>query len=413
MNIDKQLLQRLEQLLSYKKSRQFYAKKLGISEREVAEMMEYIKTTRREKPDTPEQTLWDEYLAFEEDLMNGKGELTLKSKDEIKSLDELIEKCKIDTTKWKITKYVQNYWGNEKDPHWQVKAWLATKTQEETYQEEFIKFLTTYNPSPKPVPAPKFTDDKRNACLIINKQDAHFNRADFNEEDEDIFGRFDLVYNRIGTIVAQAELANNIEEIVYVLGSDAFNSEWTQSTTKGTPQDNILSYHDAFEAVCSHEIDMINLLLAYAKNVHIVFVPGNHDEYAGWHMVNWLQAYFRTSNRVDFEISPKYRKYVSYGKSAIMFNHGDIIKPERLAAIFPIEFKDNWSAHQYFYIFTGDKHIQTSHDFNGIEYYRLSALSTVYSKWEDKNGYLGRRPAATGFLIDEEYGMVNMFKQYL
>jgi hypothetical protein len=49
---------------------------------------------------------------LKKDIVNGKGEITLSLANEIKTLDELIEKCKIDTTKWEITKYVQNYWGN-------------------------------------------------------------------------------------------------------------------------------------------------------------------------------------------------------------------------------------------------------------------------------------------------------------
>ena len=54
-----------------------------------------------------------------------------------------------------------------------------------------------------------------------------------------------------------------------------------------------------------------------------------------------------------------------------------------------------------------------SHDYNGIEFYRISAFSTVSSKWEDKNGFTGRKSGVTGFLIDKTYGITNIFKQYL
>ena len=56
--------------------------------------------------------LEDTVVKFTEDLVKGTGEIVANVSEEIKSLDELIEKCKIDTDKWEITKYVQNYWGN-------------------------------------------------------------------------------------------------------------------------------------------------------------------------------------------------------------------------------------------------------------------------------------------------------------
>jgi hypothetical protein len=214
-------------------------------------------------------------------------------------------------------------------------------------------------------------------------------------------------------ILNQASLSNNLTDIKYIIGSDEFNSEFTNSTTKGTPQQNILSYHDAFQAICDHEVSVINLLLQKGENVDVIFVAGNHDEYVGWHLASWLQTYFRSEERVFFDISPRYRKYVSYGTSALMFNHGDALKPAKLAGLFPMEFKTEWSEHDNFYIFTGDKHHEMSLDFNGIKFYQLPAFSTAKSSWDDKNGYTVTKGEVTGFLIDLQDGITNIFKQYL
>jgi hypothetical protein len=158
---------------------------------------------------------------------------------------------------------------------------------------------------------------------------------------------------------------------------------------------------------------MITMLLQYAENVNVVYVAGNHDEFVGWHMVNWLQTYFRNTDRLTFDCSPKYRKYVSYGTSALMFNHGDAIKPAKLAALFPMEFKDGWSFHSNYYIFTGDKHHEVSHDFNGIKFYQIPAFSNAKSLWDDKNGHTMSKAEVTGFLIEQNSGITNIFKQYL
>jgi hypothetical protein len=221
------------------------------------------------------------------------------------------------------------------------------------------------------------------AALVINKQDAHYNKVDIHGQN-DIEDRFKMVLDRIKTIVYQAEISNQLEEIVYVIGSDEFNSEFTSTTTKGTPQDNILSYHESFKRICDHEIDVIDNLLETGANVCVIYVPGNHDEYVGWHLINWLSIYYRNYNEITFDVESSYRKYYSFGKTAIMFNHGDAIKPAKLASIFPIEFKQEWSDHDHFYIFTGDKHHELSQDFGGIKFYQIPAFSTAKSRWDDK-----------------------------
>jgi hypothetical protein len=78
-----------------------------------------------------------------------------------------------------------------------------------------------------------------------------------------------------------------------------------------------------------------------------------------------------------------------------------------------MEFRENWSAHKNFYIFTGDKHHEVSLDLNGIKFYQLPALSNSKSLWDDKNGHVMSRAEVTGFLIDKFDGMTNIFKQYL
>lgn len=410
------ILRKLEQMLRWKKSKKFYAEKLSITENEVDELLRELRESDGIQNDAEVAAyigeLEDHVVKFLEDLENGKGEMVFNSKDEIRSLEELIEKCNIDTEKWEITKYVQNYWGNSKYPHWQVKAWLSKKKADQLFQDGFISFLKNYVPTSTIPAAPKQHKDKSSGCLIINKQDAHLNKLDIRGEN-DINQRFDDFIQKVGVILNQSCLVNNLTNIKYIVGSDEFNSEFTNATTKGTPQQNILSYHDSFQQICDHEVQVINLLLQKGETVDVIFVAGNHDEYVGWHMITWLQTYFRNNKNVFFDISPRYRKYVSYGASAFMFNHGDALKPAKLAGLFPMEFKDEWSEHDHFYIFTGDKHHEVSLDFNGIKFYQLPAFSTAKSSWDDKNGYTISKGEVTGFLVDLQDGITNIFKQYL
>jgi len=410
------LLQQLEEILHWKKSKKFYADKLGITEFEVDELLKELRNQERSEEDAEVgnyiSELENRVVKFTEDISKGIGEVVANFSEEVKSLEDLIEKCKIDTDKWEITKYVQNFWGNGNTPHWQVKAWLGKKSTEQLFQESFVDFLASYEPVSQEVMSPTYVEGKPDGMLVINKQDSHLNKYDI-DGNNNIIERLANIMYKVETIVNQAKLANNLENITYIIGSDEFNSEHTNNTTKGTPQTNTHVYQDSFEFICNHEVLMITMLLQYAENVNVVYVAGNHDEFVGWHMISWLDAYFRLTERVHFDCSPKYRKYISYGQSALMFNHGDAIKPAKLAALFPIEFREGWSFHQNFYIFTGDKHHEVSHDFNGIKFYQIPAFSNAKSLWDDKNGHTMSKGEVTGFLIEQGSGMTNIFKQYL
>ena len=413
---NQQLLFELQKLLSWKKSKKFYAEKLGISEIEVGELLLELKDREiaEERAETSKyiDILEEAVVSYKEEIDKKTAQVVYNSKDEIRTLDELIDKCKIDTSVWEVTRYVQNYWGNNKSPYWQVKAWLSRKKEAEVVQNEFINFLQTYEKKASKIEVEKENILGSYGCLVINKQDAHYNKLDVYG-DNDIYRRTGNVLDKIEIILKQASLSNNLDSIYYIVGSDEFNSEFTGTTTKGTPQQNILSYHDAFQRICDHEVMVIESLASTGATVNIIYVPGNHDEYVGWHLMKWLEVYFRDVPSILFETSPSYRKYISFGNSAIMLNHGDVVKPSKLAAVFPIEFKDEWSYHDHFYILTGDKHHELSQDFNGIKFYQIPAFSNAKSQWDDKNGYTTSKAEVTAFLIDVSNGMTNIFKQHL
>ena len=107
MSNNQPLLEQLGSLLSWKKSKKFYAEKLGITELEIDELLKELRS-RESIVEEAEignyiSDLEDMVVKFTEDLVKGTGELVANVAEEIKSLDELIEKCKIDTDKWAVS----------------------------------------------------------------------------------------------------------------------------------------------------------------------------------------------------------------------------------------------------------------------------------------------------------------------
>lgn len=380
----------------------------------------------------------EEYI--KKNVNEAKGECDVNGviSKRISSLQDLIKYCQIDTKEWQIVSWECNKWevgrkeksvnwkakdgvgkGKVKDtgkifvePLFQVKAKLTRITSDQKFQNNFQEFLKSYKPSIAPVKVVTTKYQKEEALLILPKQDAHFNRFDV-KGNNDIKSRFELVKSATLDIVREASALHEINKITYIVGSDQFNSEWTGMTTGGTPQENILPYQQAFKLICDHEIEIIENLLANSNRVEVLFVPGNHDEFAGWHLINWLSCYYRNNPYIKItEGDPQgTRRYERYGNSAIMFDHGAVCNGKELAQIFPVEFRKEWGNCENFYIFSGDKHHEMSLDVKGIKYYRVPALTPTKSKWEHKRHIT--RGEMQAFLIKYDKGLTNMYSRLL
>jgi len=347
-----------------------------------------------------------------ENIDKGTLETELTTTTEAKSIEELIVLHKIDTKLYKVA----SYWTKQIHNGFRSSL-LCSRIKEnskENLENKFIDFLENYQFKKFEY---KKVDNKKNeglkkSCLIINNQDAHYNKYDENGYNN-IQDRFNLINNAIVKTVDNAGKISMLDRVIYIIGSDAFNSEFTGTTTKGTPQQNILNHEDAFEAVLDNEIKNITFLSEKSDVVEVIYVQGNHDQYISYYLIKAIEKYFEQSKEtIYFDVATNCRKYSEFGNNLFMFNHGDAIKPEKLAKMFPIEQKESWSDHTDYTIFTGDKHFNESKDLDGIKYYQLPALSMAMSKWDDKNGYLPK-PEFVAFLYSEDNGLTNIFKEKL
>lgn len=396
MQNHKNLVNELRTLLSQKKSKEYYAKRLHISVAEVENLMAEIHNTKEDFSTTKRLNI-------------EKGEIEIAGYWKTEPTVEQITKAhKIDTNEYVLSQY----WSKQKEKGFQVSAcFKKIKSTTEDFQLNVLDFFKTYKPSNNLVYGtkaynPTYTDN----CLIINTQDAHYNKYDTTGPNM-MFDRFVKVQSKIEKIVNDAAVSTNLNKIIYIFGSDAFNSEFTGTTTHGTPQTNVADFYHSFEAVCEHEVSVINMLLASTiGDVEVLFIPGNHDEYVGWTLVKWLQAYFRNQTNLTINSDPSYTKYIKYGSSALAFNHGYKIKPEVLAQNFPMQFKE-FSLCNHHYMFTGDKHTEHSRTIGGIKSYRLTQTSNAVSKWDDENGYSLKKAELTAFIIDEKDGMTRIYHE--
>jgi hypothetical protein len=136
MSENQSLLRRLEELLSQKKSKKFYAEKLGISEFEVNELMKELKEkdTEEVKSFTGERKV---------NLERGTIESTIISDYEPKDDIELAKLHKINLDKYIIT----NYWSKMLPSGKFTSSVFSKRKEAKDYSpEDFARFLENYKP---------------------------------------------------------------------------------------------------------------------------------------------------------------------------------------------------------------------------------------------------------------------------
>lgn len=345
------------------------------------------------------------FLNGSENKDKGTKEFTFTA-DNIPTEQEIVDHFNIDLTKYRIS---QIWHKTTPGGKYSISVNLQALKGNETINldEEFILKLNSLQPINQ-LQLPIITD-KPKACLVIPKQDAHWDKMDIdgNNSIEDRFSTFtkNMLYQ-----LEKIQKTNTLEKIIYIVGSDEFNSEWTSQTTKGTPQQNTMSYQKAFEKVSEFSIEFIKLLRFYTPKVEVVLLNGNHDHNVSWHLANLLKHVFSKNESITIDTDLSNTKIVEYSSSLILLNHGDEMKPKDLATKFPIIAKDKWSKFDNYFVLSGDKHHEQAYDYNGIRTYQVPQLSKAKSLWDDKKGHLCSKAELVTFLFEEE-GLSNILRK--
>lgn len=397
-----EILKELENLLTRKKGKDYYATKLGITVAEVEELMKELKDTSVKTIENTNEEVYKHNIE--------KGTIEVSSYYEFPpSEEDVIKDHNIDTNNYKLS----SFWSKATPNGWLVSALFSKLSQKEQFSTEFTEFLKTYTPPAHTITITNTSSPKLvNGCLILNQQDLHANKYDI-EGDNSITDRFDRIIEVYKNTIIKAKTTSKLEKIMYIIGSDCFNSEFNNMTTKGTPQQNILPYHVSFQAICDFQTKIIDILLANSNDVEVIYMPGNHDHFVGFHMVSWLKAFYRKQSNLTIDITTDFTKYRQYSNTAMCFNHGDVQKPATLAQNFPVEFKYGWATSDHYAIFTGDKHHELVKSMGAIKFYQLPSLSRSKSSWDSKQGYSTTPAEMISFLITEKKGITSVFKEII
>ena len=390
------LSQKVYGSLRWKKSDTYCATKLGIS------LEEYKKIKQEVLIAPPSPT--DKIIEWKENLETGTAEIKGIAVCEPRTAEEIIELLKIDTTKWKLS----SYWNKETYSGWMVSAMVTAIKKEQ--KDILAEVIANLNPTCQFETGPVYINDKfdRDCVGIISTQDLHFGKQD----NQWIFHHFK---KSITTLVQRAFMCHKLHKIIYVIGGDLLNMDtFSGTTTSGTPVDNHQKAHHAYIDAFNALHWSITYIKQFCENLHVVYVPGNHDRLSSYHIAHALSKCFDNEDfSIYFDVEYAERKVVMYGHNFFAFEHGDVTK-KNTPLVYATEFPLSWGRTKYRTCYTGHFHSKktieytTENEHNGFAIKHLPSLCAS-DYWHYHNKFVGSKRQAIMEVHDFERGKVSEF----
>lgn len=190
--------------------------------------------------------------------------------------------------------------------------------------DDFAEFLKKRTPISN-FKAPKLKNCNKNLMLEWPIYDSHHGMLAWGKETGN---DYDTKISRhlqvsAGKIIAQS--FGRVKRLVILLGGDNQTIDNFRGVTEksGNAVDRDSRY--AKMAWVTHEacVSSIEIGCSIADEVHVVPLPGNHDESASVHLAIQLHSYFRKNKKVTIDTSPEPHKFYKWGCSVFMGTHGE------------------------------------------------------------------------------------------
>jgi hypothetical protein len=400
MSENQSLLCQLEELLTQKKSKKFYAEKLGISEYEVNELMRELK----EKDDDPVKNYTEERKV---NIEKGTIESTIVTDFDPKDDIALAKLHKINLDKYIIT----NYWSKMLPSGKFTSSVFSKLKQAKDYSpEDFARFLENYKPTNISITKVDRTNSKDYVDVEISIADYHLAKrcVDGDNSPETRALRY---YNVAQSLINKVEANYNINTVVLPISNDFFHTDnYQNQTTQGTPQDTIMEYHSEYELGFSVLVDTINMLRQHSSTVQVILVQGNHDRTKSFYLAHALDVYFKKDLDVEFIREHSTIKGITLGNTFIGWHHGNC-KLEDLPLLFAThpQYSQAFGNAKYREVHTGDKHHYMAKEVKGVRIQQMPSLSGT-DRWHLDNNFVHSVRAALALVYDYDLGKIAEFE---
>lgn len=238
-----------------------------------------------------------------------------------------------------------------------------------------------------------------NNVSVINMTDAHIDKLGYNALGglEEIKKNLDILFYNFNELLLDV-VSEKPETIIFPIGNDFFNTNASFPTTKaGTFQPYTTHWQDVFELGVEFYRKCIDTISKYSK-VHVVSIPGNHDEDKVFHLAQVLKAVYENNNNVFLNFSKDHRKYEFFNDVLFGFGHGKTEKRRMkdLPTAMALEQPELWSKAKHRIWILGDIHhkeqyqVLKSLEHNGVDIVFLRA-SCGNDVWHKNSMWIGAK----------------------
>jgi hypothetical protein len=403
MSENQSLLGQLEELLRQKKSKKFYAERLGISEFEVNDLLKEL----REKDNYQNIEIKNYTEERKVNIEKGTIESTIVSDFDPKDDLELAKLHKINLDKYVIT----NYWSKMLPSGKFTSSVFSKRKQAEDYSpEDFAKFLENYKPNNIEVKKLNPSVNKDHVDVEISIADYHLAKRTV-DGDNDPTTRALRYVTMAQSLIEKVKANYNINTVVLPISNDFFHTDnYQHQTTNGTPQDTIMDYSEEYELGFGVLVDTINMLRQRANNVTVVLVQGNHDRTKSYYLAHALDVFFRDALDVEFIREHSVIKGMTLGNTFIGWHHGNC-KIEDLPLLFAThpQYSSQFGDAVYREVHTGDKHHYMAKEVKGVRIQQMPSLSGT-DRWHLDNNFVHSVRAALALVYDRNLGKIAEFE---
>jgi hypothetical protein len=353
------------------------------------------------------------------EVSGNKWEITLP-KTRIHTLPQLLEHAKVDTSIWKVDRFVVNCWemgfkdSNDKpatQPLYQVKATLIRDVVMIDVRQE-IEALKDEVKKVARVPKSVIHSAKSSGNLLeLMIPDLHAGKLCWAKETG--YQNYDTpiaiaTYRNAVDSLLVATKGYTFDKIILGVGNDLLQSDNIQGTTySGTKVDTDVRFRKTYRMVremLSETVEKLRLLAP----VEVKLVPGNHDTLSTFTLGDSLECRFHNYSDVLVDNGPSMHKTVEWGETFLVLTHGHEGKQADYAAWIASKYPREFGRTKFREVHVGHKHKSALDEKFGVRVRTLSSL-TPPDAWHSDNNFVGNLRVAEGLVFNKERGLVAQF----